>query len=220
MPLIIGIVNQKGGVGKTALTRLIAREYAANDWKVKIADMDLDQTRSVKWVQKRLQYNRQPEIAAEMFRSVDKAIRDSEQYDLLVFDGAPHANLQTEQIARISDLIIIPTSHSEDDLEPTVELAHKFRKMGIPKSQFVIAFSQIGESEAENREAVEYIQDAGYEPLQGGIPFQAAFRRAFEKGLSQTETPFSSLNERADLLIQEIMNRVKQLERKGELKYG
>ncbi len=220
MPLILGVVNQKGGSGKTALTRLIAREYAANGWSVKIADMDLDQTRSVKWVQKRLQYNRTPEISAESFRSVDTAIRNSGQYDLLIFDGAPQANLQTEQIAKASDLIIIPTSHSEDDLEPTVVLANKLKKMGLSKSQYVIAFSQIGDSESENREAIEYIQEAGHQPLSGGIPFQTGYRRAFEKGLSQTETPFTSLNKKADLLIQEIMNCVKKLERKGEIKYG
>lgn len=220
MPLILGVVNQKGGSGKTALTRLIAREYAANGWSVKIADMDLDQTRSVKWVQKRLQYNRTPEISAESFRSVDTAIRNSGQYDLLIFDGAPQANLQTEQIAKASDLIIIPTSHSEDDLEPTVVLANKLKKMGLSKSQYVIAFSQIGDSESENREAIEYIKDAGHQPLSGGIPFQTGYRRAFEKGLSQTETAFTSLNKKADFLIQEIMNCVKKLERKGELKHG
>jgi hypothetical protein len=42
-PTIIGIASQKVGVGKSTLARLIAREYAAADWNVKIADLDIGQ---------------------------------------------------------------------------------------------------------------------------------------------------------------------------------
>jgi MinD-like ATPase involved in chromosome partitioning or flagellar assembly len=38
--LLIGVVSQKGGVGKSTLCHLIAREYAAGSWNVKIADLD------------------------------------------------------------------------------------------------------------------------------------------------------------------------------------
>ena len=37
MALKIGVVSQKGGVGKSTLCRLIACEYARNGWNVKIA---------------------------------------------------------------------------------------------------------------------------------------------------------------------------------------
>ena len=47
--MIIGIVSHKGGVGKITITRLIAREYAASNWKVKIADMDSNQGTSTRW---------------------------------------------------------------------------------------------------------------------------------------------------------------------------
>jgi chromosome partitioning protein len=40
---IIGIANQKGGVGKSTLARIIAREYAAAKWNVKVADLDISQ---------------------------------------------------------------------------------------------------------------------------------------------------------------------------------
>lgn len=39
--LIIGCISQKGGVGKSTLARLIAREYANSGWNVKIADLDI-----------------------------------------------------------------------------------------------------------------------------------------------------------------------------------
>src|SRR5713226_8622033 len=38
MAIFLGMVSQKGGVGKSTLARLVAREYAAG-WNVKIADL-------------------------------------------------------------------------------------------------------------------------------------------------------------------------------------
>jgi ABC-type transport system involved in cytochrome bd biosynthesis fused ATPase/permease subunit len=49
MALIIGVVSQKGGVGKSTIARLIARELAAQDWEVKIADLDISQATSYHW---------------------------------------------------------------------------------------------------------------------------------------------------------------------------
>jgi cellulose biosynthesis protein BcsQ len=46
MAIIIGVVSQKGGVGKSTITRLVARELAAQDWQVKIADLDISQATS------------------------------------------------------------------------------------------------------------------------------------------------------------------------------
>ncbi|WP_193371722.1 hypothetical protein [Polymorphum gilvum] len=40
MTLFIGTISQKGGVGKSTLARLIAREYALAGWNVKIADLE------------------------------------------------------------------------------------------------------------------------------------------------------------------------------------
>ncbi len=220
MSLIFGVVSQKGGVGKSTLARLLAREYAYNEWSVKIADMDTDQGTSVRWVQKRQSSGRKPEIAAEPFRTVDAAKKNIGQYDLIIFDGAPHATQQTDQIAKICDLIILPTSHSIEDMEPAVTLAHKLKKQGVPRNRILIAFSRVGDSKAEEQEAIEYIQKSGYDLLNGAIPERTAFRRALELGASPTETLYSSLNKKADLLVGEISKRARLLEDQGELKHG
>jgi len=46
MALVIAVVSQKGGVGKSTCARLIAREYAQAGWNVKIADLDLPKVRA------------------------------------------------------------------------------------------------------------------------------------------------------------------------------
>src|SRR4051812_36709350 len=118
MTLVIGIVSQKGGVGKSTIARLIAREFAAQDWRVKIGDLDISQATSFKWRTRRLQNTVEPDVPIEQFGRVDQALKVAGQYDLLVLDGAPHATAATQQIARASDLVIIPMGLAVDDLEP------------------------------------------------------------------------------------------------------
>ena len=219
---IFGVIAGKGGVGKSTFSRLLAREFAANDWSVKIADMDNLQNTSLKWVSNRLNNQRQPEIAAEPFRTVDAAQKNAKNYNLMIFDASPTATQQTLQIAKISDLLILPTSYSIEDMEPAVTLAHSLKNHGIPKDRIVIAFSKVGDSEAEAREGMEYIAKSGYDHLTVSLPEQTGYRRALEIGHSPTETRFPSLNEKADLVVEQINQRFQKLQAqpKGEVKYG
>ena len=41
MTVFVGVISQKGGVGKSTLSRLLAREYAYSKWDVKIAGIYL-----------------------------------------------------------------------------------------------------------------------------------------------------------------------------------
>ena len=120
MPLILSVVSQKGGVGKSTICRAVAREFANIGWAVKIADLDISQGTSFQWRSRRLENNIQPDVPVEQFRDIAKAIKAAEQCDLLIFDGKPHSTKETADIARPADLIIIPTGLSLDDLRPSV----------------------------------------------------------------------------------------------------
>ena len=54
MTTVIAFVSQKGGVGKSTLSRALAREAAASGLAVKIADLDTQQSTSVDWHRQRL----------------------------------------------------------------------------------------------------------------------------------------------------------------------
>ena len=104
MTVLVGVISQKGGVSKSTIARLIAREYAAAGWNVKIADLDISQGTSTDWKQRREVNNIQPEIAVEQFRTVDQALKHADVYDLMILDGPPHSMQGTLEIARASDL--------------------------------------------------------------------------------------------------------------------
>jgi chromosome partitioning protein len=210
-PIIIGIASQKGGVGKSTLARLIAREYAAAKWNVKIADLDIGQGTSFNWQSRRLQHDIKPVIAVERFGTVEQALKVKPHVDLLILDGPPHSTAGTLKIAQASDLVILPTGLSLDDLQPTVLLAHELVKKGIVKGKLRFALSRVGDSWLEITEAQTYILEAGYYALTGSIPEKIAYRRASDAGRALTETAFPSLNQRTDRLAQSVVDAVAQL---------
>jgi chromosome partitioning protein len=210
MAMIVGIVSQKGGVGKSTVARLIARELAAQDWQVKIADLDISQATSFHWRSRRLQRNLEPDISVEQYGRVDQALKVAEQYDLLILDGAPHATQATLQVAKASHLVILPTGLAIDDLQPGVQLAHEL-VTHVTRQQLVFALCRVGISQVEIAEARQYLREAGYTVLTGELPEKAAYRRASDEGRAATETHFASLNRRAEVLAQGVVNMLASL---------
>lgn len=216
MTLIVGMVSQKGGVGKSTLSRLLAREYARAGWNVKIADLDVSQGTSFNWQSRRLQSGLEPPIPVERFGTVEQALKVADYYDMLILDGPPHSTAGTLKIAAASLLTILPTGLSLDDLEPSVLLAHELRKHKIKASKIAFALSRVGDSEAEIEEARDYITQAGYLVLVGSLPEKTAYRRASDEGRSLAETRFPSLNKRSDELVQGIITIIEQ-QKKGKV---
>ncbi len=211
MALKIGVVSQKGGVGKSTLARMIACEYAAAGWEVKIADMDLKQSTSYEWQQDRLASGAEPAVSVEQFSSVPRAFRTEDKYNLIVFDGAPHATKRTLEIAKVCDLVIIPTGLSRDDLVPTIKLAHELTREGVSVEKIAITLCKVGHSLLEIEEARGFIGAAGYHYLDGVIPESTGYRRAQDVGRSITETRFRSLNEKAGQVMQAVVDRLEEL---------
>jgi chromosome partitioning protein len=213
MAVVIAIVSQKGGVGKSVMARLIAQSYAGAGWNVKIADLDTYQGSTYDWHTRRLQNQIQPDVAVERFRTMEQALKTGSHYDLLVIDGKPHSSGETLKMVQPATVAILPTGVSIDDRKPQVLLAHELTEKGIPTKQIAFALCRVGDNEAELSEARDYITQAGYKVLAGDLPERTAYRRANEEGRAFTETRFPALNERAATLAQSIVNAVTKIEK-------
>lgn len=207
MTVVVAFIGQKGGVGKSTLTRALAREAAASGLGVKIADLDADQATCVDWHKTRTQRGIEPEIQVELFRSPAVAVKAGASNDLLVIDGPAMASAGTTEIAKHADLVVQPTGPGLDDLRPAVRVFHGLVKAGIPKGRLVFALNHIG-TDAEAEAAREYIKEADYSVLPGYLPERPAYRIAQNDGLAVTETRFASLKKQADTLIQSLIDRV------------
>lgn len=208
----IGVISQKGGVGKSTLCRGIAAAYAKADWNVKIADLDINQSTSFAWQLRRLQAEISPAIAVEVFGQIKNALKAADACDLMIFDGTPMANAATVEIANAADLIVLPTGLSLDDLQPTVTLANTLAdKHGIDPKKIAFALCRAGTSAKEMEEAREYLGQTPYHLLDGIMQEKTAFRRAQDIGLSVIESTYKKPREQADKLIQSIIDRLETL---------
>lgn len=204
---VIGFVSQKGGVGKTTLSRALAREAAASGLKVKLIDLDTQQGTAVNWARRRAQNAAEPHVSVESYKEASQALLLKAEYDLLVLDGPARASKGTLDIAKHADLVIQPTGASIDDLEPAILTFRELAQRGISREKLVFALCRVG-TEAERADCEAYISEAGFTLLKGCLFERPGYRNAQNRGLSVTETRYPKLNEKADRLIQEIVDRI------------
>lgn len=203
----VAFISQKGGVGKSTQARALAREVTTGGIKTKIADLDLEQATCFEWHRRRLASGLEPAACVEVFSTAAQAIAAASDCDLLILDGPARASRGTSDIAKVADLVIQPTGASLDDLIPAVKVFHALIREGIPRSKLRFSLSRVG-TEAEEADAREYISEAGYDTLDGCLFEKPAYRIAMNAGLAVTETRHKGLNERADELIQAIINKI------------
>lgn len=206
--MIISLISQKGGVGKSALARLLAVEVARAGWTVKIADLDPAQGTSTKWKSRRDQSGLHPEIAVEKYRTVERAISDAAHFDLMILDGPAHAEQGGRVMARGSDLVLMPTGYSLDDMEPQIEAAYELEEAGVPSGRIHFCFCRAKGSEAEDRAARAYLAKARMNVLDPVFPELASIRQGHAEGRAASEVPFPKVQERVMEVAQAIMNRL------------
>jgi chromosome partitioning protein len=204
---VIAFVSQKGGVGKSTLARALAREGAASGLRVKLADLDTQQGTAVDWHRVRLAARIEPLISIEAYATAGQALAAAPHYDLLILDGPARTSAATLEIARSSSVVVQPTGAAADDLRPAVREFHALAKAGLPTAKLVFVLNHIG-TDAEEDDARQYIAQAGYAVLPGSLPERAGYRMAQNAGYAVTETRFGALNQRADALIQALIDRI------------
>ena len=212
MAYIVGMVSQKGGVGKSTLARMMAREFTVGGLCTKIADLDTQQQTCTNWAGRRAEHGISPEIQVQSFASVKTVIGEASRFDALILDGRPNASEQTVEIARVTDLIVIPTGQTVDDLHPGVVLAHNLHKKGISRERIAFAMFRTTGSKPENEAARQYLADAGYFVFEGEVPASTAYGMASDRGRAITETSFRTLNDRAAGLAQSVIDRIAELQ--------
>ena len=108
MTYIIGFISQKGGVGKSTLARAVAQELKKNGFRVKLADLDVQQGTTTDWHRRRLDNDHEPVGSVECFRTVQDALEASEGFDAIIIDGAGRSSEATKTIADASDIVVQP----------------------------------------------------------------------------------------------------------------
>lgn len=207
--MIISVVSQKGGVGKSSISRTLAVEFTRAGWKTLLADIDTSQITSNRWAEKRRNNaGIEPKINTAVYSVVAQALAEIEDFDLIIIDGAPHATRGTIEAAKSSDLIIIPTGSSMDDLEPSILLANELANSLNSKYIYFLLYKTTSEPQA--REARETLCKYGYNVLIGDIPVKTGYIDAFDRGYCATETRYQNLNDSAKNMVESIATKLQE----------
>lgn len=210
--MIIGIISQKGGVGKSTLCRLLAREFIASGMTAKIADMDINQSTCYEWMTERNKADIKPYVPVQQYSRIKQALADAENIDVLIIDGAPNADSNTREIAKASDLIIIPTGITKDDRRPAIKLTKELTRLGVPQKKITFALCRVsGSGKGAIANAYYELTDEGYDVLDGAMRQQTGYATAFDDGKAATETGFKTLNKEAASMAQSMVDKLKKI---------
>lgn len=201
----IACLSQKGGVGKSTLARDISVQFASNDWKVRIADLDVRQSTSHVWAETRRQAEIKPEVFVASFGSASDALA-ANGVDLVVVDGKPYSDVDTRKIGKGVDLVLIPTGPTTDDLYPQILLAHELVKEGVSKANILFVLNSVASNldGSEVTAAKQYVEEAGYRVAKTVIPRRAAYGQIHNEGRSISEVPYPTLRAHAANLMDEV----------------
>lgn len=140
---IIGVVNQKGGAGKTTTSYNVAVGLAKNGFRVAIVDADPQNT-LVKLAARAPEEQPFPvavmNLAASGGRLTAMLRNYVSQYDYIIIDGPPSQTApQTQGAIGAADLVLIPTSPSILELESSAETAVVIKEKMEERDPFPVA---------------------------------------------------------------------------------
>jgi chromosome partitioning protein len=196
------IVGQKGGDGKSTVAYALSHYLSTLGRKTTLLDVDRPQFSSVL-----LSKLGDKQLGFDLIRCMN--LRDlgkyAEGYEAVVLDGAPHASLDTLNLCKQSDCVVIPTRTSTINLKPQLDLAAELVANGIPQHRIIFLICQ-ALSDAEARDAKATISARNYRVVGEDLRMYAAYGKAGDAGRSVLEVHYPTLRARAEAVFTELAN--------------
>ena len=193
MPWIVGIIQTKGGAGRSTLATNLAAHFSFCDPTILI-DCDLPQATSSSWYTLR-----QAELpsknlflvtARNHLELLQRAKEHAADSRYLIIDGPPRLAEMTRAIMILSDLCLIPLAASAAEIWSTTDLLQTLEEARNYKPE-VDARLVWTRFRAQTREAQE-LKDAvqkglKFRDLQSRLGYRVAYSEALARGFSVEE---------------------------------
>jgi chromosome partitioning protein len=137
--MIISVLNQKGGVGKTTLSVNIAAQLAAEGKRVMLLDAD-PQGSSLDWAAAREVESCFTVVGlprATLHKEISKFVQD---YDHIIIDGPPRVTDLARSAIMAADVVLIPVQPSPYDVWAAQEVVSLVEEARIYKENIKSAF--------------------------------------------------------------------------------
>ncbi|KUO56866.1 MAG: cobyrinic acid a,c-diamide synthase [Alphaproteobacteria bacterium BRH_c36] len=191
--MIIGVLQQKGGVGKTTLALNIAAAYAKEGLKVLLVDAD-PQGSALTWSSVR----EAPPLFAVVGMPKPTLHKElpavAADYDLVIIDGAPQVKELVRSAILASDYVLIPVQPSPFDVWSCADIVALVSEAQQFKPSIAAGFvinRKIGNT-AIGRDVKKAFGQFPYPLLKTSISQRVSFAEAAAQGLTVIETAPSS----------------------------
>lgn len=205
--MIISLLNQKGGVGKTTLAVHIATTLALRGRRVLLVDAD-PQGSALDWSASRPGELLVPVVGLPtktLHKEIQAHVRN---YDDIVIDGPPRVNELARSAILAADIVLIPVQPSPYDVWAAMEIVELLSEASVfketQKSAFVINRKIV--NTAIGRDVVEAL--AGYQlpVLATAVCQRVAFAESAAQGSTVMELdPTSVASQEIAGVVDEVM---------------
>lgn len=206
---VIACINQKGGSGKSTITRNLAVALVRRGLRVTIIDTDQQRT-TINWYANRQQlFSADSDLLAVIYPTLSElrqklnGVKDAS--DIVIIDGTPSVNEMSSFAALNADLILTPLNPTADDLDSTVAFIGELPEGINP----VILFNRCPARPTKHSKAViGALQESGLEISNVKIKSRTAYTECFASGAGVVELKDKKAIEELEALCDEVMKRI------------
>ncbi|MEE2732956.1 MAG: ParA family partition ATPase [Pseudomonadota bacterium] len=209
MGVTISVLNQKGGSGKTTLATNIASGLARAGGKVLLVDSD-PQGSARDW---RAANENSPIPVIGLDRpTLANDLKDfSQQYDIVVIDGAPQLKDLAASAIRVSDAILIPVQPSPYDIWATadlVELIKARQEITDGRTQAAFLVSRAIQNTRLSSEVIEALKHYSLPVFKSMTYQRVVYAVSASNGLSVYDAEDEKAKHEMQYIVEELMQWV------------
>lgn len=215
MTKVIGVIQVKGGAGRSTVSTNLAGELAKLGSTV-LVDCDMPQGTAASWYAVRQQAGRDDGLeleTASSHRELAAIIERHQKAEFIVLDGPPRIAEVTRFILAMSDLALIPLGASKAEIWASTDILEIVKQAKKEKMRVNarLVWTRMRPNTRLAREVADLAEiELGLPELETKMAMRVAYPEALGEGLTAAEAGDAAAKAEAALLVTECLKLLKK----------